>query len=454
MKNLFRLSAYLFAAVIVLVIFTHAKKKTAAGSTLFKNATIIDGNGGNPATNTDLLVRDGIIAAIGRNLQAAGAQVVDLSGKTLMPSLISTHVHIGTLKGTTTTAANYTRDNVLSQLRKYETYGVNTIQVMGTDRPLLFAGGLRDSSQKGLLPGARIYSAGYGFGTPGGGPPAEMGMDNVYRPVSASQVPAQMDSLARLRPSVVKMWIDNFNGRFKKMDPAVYKTIIQEAHKRGLRVAAHVYYLADARQLVADGIDLFAHSIRDSVIDDALIQQMKAKKVAYIPTLTLDEYAYVYANKPAWADDAFFKASLEPGAYELITSEKYQNDIKNSPQYAKNGLALQHALLNVKKLYAAGILVALGTDSGASPVRTQGFSEHLELELLVQAGLTPLQAMGAATRSAAQLLKIDKSYGTLEKGKTADMIVLSKNPVDDIRNTRTIEAVYKAGKQVSQGPVK
>lgn len=453
MKNTIRFFAALFLCACILTAFNKAKKTAAADSILFKNVTLIDGTGRTPAANTDLLVRDGIIAAVGRNLQATGVQVVDLSGKTVMPSLISVHVHIGTLKGTTTKAANYTRDNVLSHLKKYESYGVTTIQVMGTDRPLLFENGLRDSSQKGLLPGARIYSAGYGFGTPEGGPPIEMGMDHVYRPASASQVPAQMDSLAKLKPSIVKMWIDNFNGRLKKMDPAIYQTIIREAHKRGLRVAAHVYYLADARRLVADGIDLFAHSIRDSIVDDALVQQMKIKKIAYIPTLTLDEYAYIYANKPDWIDDAFFKASLEPGVYELITSEKYQNDIKNSPLYATNGKALQNALLNVKKLYAAGILVALGTDSGASPVRTQGFSEHLELELLVQAGFTPLEAITAATRSAAQVLKIDKTYGTLEKGKVADMIVLDSNPVNNIKNTRSIHAVYKAGKEVSRGPV-
>lgn len=454
MKNIILSATGLLLVICVFTASSGIKKQAAATSILFKDATLIDGNGGTPAAHTDLLVRDGIIAAVGNNLQAAGAQVVDLNGKTVMPSLISAHVHIGTLRGTTTTAANYTRDNVLSQLKKYESYGVNTIQVMGTDRPLLFAGGLRDSSQKGLLPGARIYSAGYGFGTPGGGPPAEMGMDHVYRPASAEQVPAEIDSLARLKPSVVKMWIDNFNGRFKKMDPAIYKTILREAHKHGLRVAAHVYYLADARDLVAGGIDLFAHSIRDSIVDDALVQQMKAKKIAYIPTLSLDEFAYVYAHKPEWIDDAFFKASLEPGAYELITSEKYQNDIKNSPQYAKLGLALKNALLNLKKLYAAGILVALGTDSGASPVRTQGFSEHLELQLMVEAGLTPLEAITAATRSAAQVMKIDKNYGTLEKGKVADMLVLGSNPVDNIKNTRNIEAVYKAGKEVSKGPLR
>lgn len=452
MKITFRSIIFLLLAASVFAAFTYIKKAIAVNTVLFRNATIIDGNGGIPMEHTDLLVQDNLITAIGHNLHAAGAQEIDLTGKTIMPSLISAHVHIGTLRGTATTGANYTRDNILSQLKKYENYGVNTIQVMGTDRPMLFTSGLRDSSLNGLLPGARLYSAGYGFGTPQGGPPVEMGMDQVFRPAGAAQVPAEMDSLAKLNPSVVKMWVDDFGGKYKKMDQAVYKTIITEAHKHGLRVAAHVYYLADARKLVARGIDIFAHSIRDSVIDDALVQQMKARNIVYIPTLSLDEYAYIYARKPDWINDAFFKASLEPGVYEMITSEKYQNDIRNSPSYAKNTAAFETALRNLKKLHAAGILVSLGTDSGATPVRAQGFSEHLEMELMVQAGLTPLQAISAATKNAALALKIN-NYGTLEKGKAADMIILRQNPVSNIRNSRTIEAVYKAGKEVSKGPL-
>ena len=453
MQNTLRALLLLSGVILASTAFRSQQTVRIASMILLKNATLIDGNGGPATANTDLLIQDNLITAVGRNLRATGAQVIDLTGKTVMPSLISTHVHVGTLKGTTTSGANYTRDNILNQLRKYETYGVTTIQVMGTDRPMLFDSGLRDSSQAGQLPGARLFSAGYGFGTPQGGPPAEMGMDQVFRPVSAAEVPAEIDSLSGLKPSLVKMWIDDFGGRYKKMDPTVYKTIITQAHQHNLRVAAHVYYLSDARELAAGGLDLFAHSIRDSIVDDALLQQMKTKGMAYIPTLSLDEFAYVYARKPEWINDAFFKASLEPGAYEMITSEKYQNDLKNAPNYAKNIRAFETALQNLKKIHAAGILVALGTDSGASAVRAQGFSEHLELQLMVEAGLTPLQAITAATRNAAQLLKIDKAYGTLEKGKVADLIILGGNPVKDIKNTRKIEAVYKAGRLVSKGPV-
>jgi len=454
MKQLFN---SLYVLSFVLVFFGACKvNKTgdAVQGTLFKDVTLIDGNGGIPIEHTDLLVQGDTIAAIGKGLDTTGVNVINLAGKTMMPALISSHVHVGTLKGTATKSANYTRANILSQLKKYEDYGVGNILVMGTDRPMLFTSKLRDSSMKGLLPGTRLYSAGYGFGVPHNAPPVDFGMDNVFRPINAGQVPGEIDSLAKVRPLVVKMWVDDFGGKFKKMDPEVYKAVITQAHKHNIRVAAHAYYAGDARKLVADGINIIGHSIRDSVMDDQLVQEMKTKGVAYIPTLSLDEFAFIYARKPEWINDPFFKASLEPGVFEMITSKKYQDDLKNSPAYARNVAAFETALRNLKKLYVAGVLVAMGTDSGATPVRAQGFSEHLEMELMVQAGLTPLQAIGIATKNSAKVLQIFDRYGTIEKGKVADMIILKSNPFGNIKNTRSIEAVYKAGKEVSRGPSK
>jgi imidazolonepropionase-like amidohydrolase len=440
-------------AVVLLFSFTIRETTITSGPVIFKNVRLIDGNGQPPLENTDILVQGNTIAAIGPALSMPGATIVDLKGKTVMPCLISTHTHVGTLSGLSNKAVNYTRENILSQLKKYEDYGVSSILVMGSDRPLLFESGLRDSSLNGLLPGARIYTAGYGFGTPGGGPPVGLAFDQIYRPSGVSQVVSEMDSLSRIHPDLVKLWLDDFGGQFPKMDPDIYIAIIREAHKHGLRVAAHLYYLNDARRLVANGVDIIAHSIRDSVFDDALLQEMKSKHVMYIPTLSLDEYAYIYARKPEWINDEFFKASLEPGVYEMISSEKYQLDLQHSPALDRNIHAFETALKNLKKLYDAGILVSMGTDSGAMPIRTQGFSEHLELELMVEAGLTPLQAIGVATKNASLLLRISNRYGTLESGKNADFIVLDGNPVTDIKNTRKIVAVYKNGIRVSQGPL-
>lgn len=454
MNKKFSFTIAIALATLSFISCNNSKEELSANNgTLFQDVTLIDGNGGQPLEHTDIIVQGDTIFSIGKKLDTTGYTVINLTGKTILPALISSHVHVGTLKGLTTKSENYTRNNILSQLKRYQDYGVTNIMVMGTDRPLLFTSGLRDSSMNGLLPGARLHSAGYGFGVPQGAPPVAFGMDNVYRPLTASQVPAMMDNLAKVKPDFVKMWVDDFGGKFKKMDPVIYKNIVAEAHKHQLRVVSHAYYLTDARRLVADGLDVIGHSIRDSVMDDKLVSAMKAKNVAYIPTLSLDEFAYIYVRKPEWVDNAFFKNSLEPGVYEMVTSKKYQDSLKTSPVYLKTVAAFNTALINLKKLYDAGILVAMGTDSGATPVRAQGFSEHLEMELLVQAGLTPLQAIGVATKNSAQLLKIDHQFGTLEKGKIADLIIVNGNPATDIKATRNILSVYKAGKQVSKGPV-
>lgn len=417
---------------------------------LLKNTTVLDGTGSTAQTNTDILVTGGKIAAIQKNIKASGAREIDLTGKTVMPSLICAHAHVGTLKATTSSADNYTRENVLRHLKKYQDYGVSAVLAMGTDRPLIF-NGLIDSTQAGLLPGARLYSAGYGFNTPDPNPGSWMNL--LLRPDMPEDVPAMMEKLAALKPTVVKIWVDDHGGNTRKMKPEIYQAIIREAHKRNIRVAAHLFYAEDARKLTEAGIDIIAHSIRDKEVDQDLLTKMKQKKVIYIPTLSLDEYQFVYAGNPDWINDAFFKASLEPGVFEMITDKAYGEKIKNSHDYQRNMSAFKTAMINLKKIFDAGIHVALGTDSGAFPVRTQGFTEHLEMELMVKAGLTPAQAITISTRNAATALRISHEKGTLEKGKKADLIILSANPLEDIRNTRKIESVWKNGQEVSKGPL-
>lgn len=439
-----------FASLIISASqFVHAQDNT-----LLKHATIIDGKGG-VEKNADILIHGNKIEKVGPNITMAGATELDLEGKTVMPSLISDHVHIGIVQGIESSGKFYTRDHILYQLKKYSDYGVNNIMVMGTDRPFLFDSGLRDSSAAGLLPGARIHSAGIGFGAENSVPPLPMAMDRVFRPTNVDQIAPDLDSIKAYHPEVVKLWLDDLYGTYKvKMRPEIYKKIIEEAHKRNLKVAAHVYYLADARALVNDGIDILGHSIRDSIIDDQLVQEMKQKGVIYIPTLSLDEFAYIYAKKTEWQNNPFFKASLEPGVYELITSKEYQDKIKNDPKFDIKVKAFDIAMKNLKKLYDAGILIALGTDSGAMFVRAQGFSEHLELQLMTEAGLTPMEAIEVATENAAKAIRIDQDFGTIQAGKVADLLILNANPLDNIKNTRNIYQVWKDGKKVSDGPIK
>jgi imidazolonepropionase-like amidohydrolase len=435
----------LLALILILLALMIARH--AHAQILLQHATLIDGRHEVARVDMDVLIQGDTIAAVGQGLPSKGARVIDLRGKTIMPALISAHTHIGTLRGTTTGSAHYTRANVLAQLQKYIRYGVSTIQTMGTDRPFIFEG-LRDSSALGLLSGARLHTAGYGFNVAEGALAAGSAMDLLYRPTTAAQVGAAVEELSRLKVDLIKMWVDDYGGTSKKMPEEIYGAIIREAHAHHLRVASHLYYLEDARKLVNAGLDIIAHSIRDQEVDAALLTAMKDKGVAYIPTLSLDEFSFIYARKPEWIDDTFFKASLEPGVWEMITDPKYQDNIRNSPAYDRNVKGFDYALRNVKKAYDAGVLVALGTDSGATPVRAQGFSEHLELELLVQAGLTPLQAIRVGTLNAARALRLDERYGTVEQGKVADLLVLSANPEKNIRQTRKIETVYKGGRAV------
>ncbi len=446
--SLFRLCG--FFILLVFASDTFAQQSVQTGI-LLKNLNLIDGNGGKIQANTDILIEGQRIAAIGRNLKSAGARVIDLNGKTVMPAMISAHVHVGVIRGTAQSGTFFTRENVLAQLKKYLDYGISTVQTLGTDRPILYENGFRDSLMKGLLPGARLFSGGYGFNIPDPTVSKESFMGNLYRPLSADEVPGMMKELNGLDPSMVKIWVDGTPQT--KMKPAIYQKIIQEAHHYQRRVAAHVYYLSDARQLISSGIDVFGHSIRDSLVDDALITKMKAGKIPYIPTLALDKFAHAYMSKPNWLEEPFFKAALEPGVYEMISSSAYQNEQKASAAAVRSAAAFRIALQNVKKLHDAGVLVALGTDSGAFPIRAQGFAEHLELELLVEAGLSPQDVIRIATLNAARVLRIEKDYGSIEKGKIADLLILDANPMENIQNTSKISAVYKAGREVSKGPL-
>ena len=439
----------LIAALFVLFLIpSHALSQII----VLRNVTIIDGNGGPPRTNAALVIDGEKIRGItsARLQPPKEASVIDLSGKFIMPEIVNAHGHLGLLKGTKMSAANYTKENVERQLLQYQDYGVGAVLVMGTDRDEVY--GWRTESRQGDLPGALLYSAGRGFGALNGLPPISMGTDLVYRPTTPEEARKDVDELAPHHPDIVKLWLDDFWGQYPKMKPEIYGAIIDEAHKNNLRVAAHVYHEEDAQRLVDDGVDVLAHSVRDAEIPDSLIAEMKRKNVAYIGTMSLDEFQTAYADDPSWLNQPFFRDSLEPGVYEMITSAQYKKSVQDDKKTPVETSAQSIEMKNMKKIFDAGILVALGTDSGATPTRPYGFSEHNELQLLVKAGLTPVQAIMVATRNGAELLSASNDFGVLRPGLKANFIVLEKDPSADIQNTESISAVWKNGKKVSSGP--
>jgi imidazolonepropionase-like amidohydrolase len=404
------------------------------------NVSVIDGTGA-PARRENMVITGATIKSIGASIPA-NLPAIDMSGKYIMPLINNAHGHLGNVKDTTMSAANYTPANVRHQLQRYLDYGVGAVLSMGTEQPIGIK--IRDSSRAGLIPGATMYSAIYGFGF-NNLPPESMGFSHVYRPATASEAIKDVDELAPLKPDVIKIWVDGNPS----MPEEIYTAIIREAHQHHIRVASHLYRLADARKLVAAGIDIIAHSIRDEEIDEAFAAEMKQRNIMYVPTLSLDDLAFIYTENPEWVNDPFFRHALEPGVYEMITSPVYQEKVKNNPAAQKEKAALHIAMKNLLILHKAGVQIALGTDSGAMPIRIQGFAEHLEMQLMVEAGLTPLEAIRVATLNSAILLKADKLTGSLEPGKQASFIVLDKDPSADIRNTRSIEAVWVKGKKIS-----
>jgi imidazolonepropionase-like amidohydrolase len=414
--------------------------------TVLKNVRLIDGTGRQPFTDVSIVLSGGRIREIGGNVKApAGANVIDLTGKTVMPGIMNLHGHVGVTKGLAQAKENFTQDNIEAQLKNYASYGVTSVVSMGSDVDPALMIRIRNRQRDGVVNGARVYSAGRGFTTQGGYPAVLPGNQGVPFEVStAAQARTYVDELAKHGVDLIKMWVDDHWGRYKPVPPELYTAIIDQAHKRKLKAAAHLFYLKDAKGLLDAGLDAMAHSVRDADVDADLIAKLKKNNATAIATLTREQSTFCYADTPAWVKDPFFTRSVAPEIIQTITSDPYRNKVAGDPDFAKNKQAFEQAMKNLKKLADAGVRLGFGTDTGP-PARFQGFFEHWEMELMVQAGLTPMQVIQSASKNAAEFLGVTKDFGTLEKGKYADLIVLDRNPLDDIRNTRSIHSVYVGG---------
>jgi imidazolonepropionase-like amidohydrolase len=231
------------------------------------------------------------------------------------------------------------------------------------------------------------------------------------------------------------------------MAPEVYSAIIDEAHKKGMRVAAHIVTLADAKAVLRAGADYIAHSVRDEEVDQEAIGLLKQNKAFYSPTLMRELSTYIYGEKPAFLKDPFLLKDGNQAEMAKAQEPAFQEAMRNdkSGMWYKEHLPV--AMRNLRKLEDAGVPVAMGTDTGPA-YRFQGYFEHMELEYMTKSGLTPMQALVASTSTAARCLKAAGQIGSLEAGKWADFAVLGANPLDDIRNTQKLESVWIAGNLV------
>jgi imidazolonepropionase-like amidohydrolase len=440
-------------AVVALLSLAATAHLAAAETVALEHVRLIDGDGGPPQEDATVLIEDQRIAAIGTQqslLLPVSVRVIDLTGKTVLPGLISDHSHLGITNGAAAQAGNYNRDNIVRELTQWQRYGVTTVMSLGLNQPLFYA--LQAQAHAGTLPGADFFGADRGIGVPDGAPPVNLAGDQLYRPSTPAEARAAVDDMVTRRPTLIKLWVDDFHHTVpSKMSPEVYQAVIDEAHRRGFRVAAHVYYLADAKRLVADGVDVLAHGVRDVPVDDELIALLKAHGTWYIPTLGLDESFYRYAEHPELAQSAFLRDAIQPQLAALFADAGWRAKALEPKSLEVNRASLKVNEANLRRLYDAGIKIGFGTDSGATPLRIPGIAEHHELDLLVESGLTPLQAITLATRDAAALLQL-QDRGTLAPGKRADLLVVDGNPASNIGDIHAIAAVWERGEQVA-GPI-
>lgn len=397
---------------------------------VYTGATIIDGEGGEPITDGILVVRDGrfeLIGSMATTTIPAGATTHDLKGKYIVPGIINGHGHVGETIGIE--GGHYSHQNVLDNLAIYARYGVTTVVSLGGDQPVAESVRHRNDSTQSIH--ARLFIAG--------------AIVNGPTPAAAMAI---VDSNAHMGVDVMKIRVDDNLGTSPKMPEEIYRAAISRSHELGLKLAAHMYYLDDARKLVADGADLLAHSIRDRKVPADFVQVLATKKVPYCPTLTRELSTFAYAEVPAFFEDPFFLQEYDSATVAPLKEPSRMEKMKNSKAATTYKAQLPVAMANLKTLADAGVPIVFGTDSGI-PTRFMGYFEHIEMSMMREAGLTPMQIIVSTSKTAAQQLGL-KHLGTIAPGNWADFIVLDADPLADIENMRKLNTVFIGGNEVAR----
>src|SRR5215471_16637661 len=431
-----RSAKILFPGLLLAILGIFPAAAQQGNAVLFEGTRLIVGDGSAPVENSAFLVENNRFTRVGKkgDVRApAGAARVDLGGKTLMPALVDAHTHLGweIIKTGRIGADTYTRENLIDHLQRYAYYGIAAAQSMGID-----PGDTPYQVRADPGPNAALFRiAGRGIAMPNAGPGAAYWRPVAYGVSTEAEARKAVQELAAKKVDLVKIWVDDRNGTVPKLTPPLYRAIIDEAHKHKIRVAAHIYYLADAKELLRSGVDIFAHGIRDRDADDEVIALFKQHpNVTVIPNLP---------ERETTEDDLKFAAETVPADQIQKMRDAIANRKPEEAQKARDFYGVQAR--NLMKLNAAGVRIAFGTDSST----TIGWAAHQEMTDMAAAGMTPAQVLTAATRTAADLMKLTQ-LGTIASGKTADFLVLDANPLDNINNSRRIAKVYLNGKELDR----
>ena len=435
-------------AVAVLAVTSYGQQ-----AVVYEGARLIVGDGSAAIENGRFVVQNGLITAIGRAINApAGATRVSLAGKTVMPAMINVHVHIGYEKYTSWGAQNYTAENVLDHLQREAFYGTAATQSVGSS-PLEASLQFQRDQQAGKFPPASRFFFIPGYAPPNGGPDevlreATNALHAINEVSNAEEARASIRKMAGLGIKAVKIWVDDRRGTYPKMTPEVYNAIIDESHKHGMLVHAHATTLADQKAVVRAGADVLVHLVQGEKLDDEYLALLKEKKPYWATVISLGDATAVCEHDP------FFEQAMPATVIAKIRATTVRRPLAPSCGPPAPNAAAREAIIeyNFPRMIAAGARVVLGTDTGIQPGHTFGSGEHVEMARWVQLGLTPSQAITAATQRPGELLGL-KDMGTLAVGKRANFIVLDANPLEDIRNTRKISSVYLDGSKFDREAV-
>ena len=415
---------------------------------LYEGGRLITGDGSAPIENGAFVIQNGHITAIGAagTLTApAGATRINLAGKTVMPAMVNVHVHIGYEGYSSWGAQNYTARNVLDHLQREAFYGTAVTQSVGSS-PVDASIRFQRDQQAGKFPPASRFFFMPGMAPPNGGPDevlreATTALHVINEVSTAQEARAAVQKMAAKGIKSVKIWVDDRRGTYPKMTPEVYEAVIDEAHKHRMMVHAHATTLPDQKAVVKAGADVLVHLVQNEKLDDEYLALLKEKKPYWATVIGLGDPTAVCEHDPF-----FEQASARQGDRRDSRHDGAASADARTARLPLRTHAAREAILayNFPRMIASGARIVLGTDAGVHPGHTFGSGEHVELARWVQLGLTPSQAIVAATERPAELMGL-KDMGTLAAGKRADFIVLDANPLDDIRNTRKISSVYLDG---------
>jgi imidazolonepropionase-like amidohydrolase len=416
-----------------------------SGAMLFEGARLIAGDGRPPIESSAFLVENNTFTTVGRKGEVrapAGATRVDLTGKTVIPALVDPHNHIGYTNQKTGASSkdNFTRATLIDHLQRYAYYGVAATMSKGLDRWDVNPE-LPYQLRNEVIPNAALFlTVGRGIAaTPMAGPTAEYRLGVPYGAMTEAEGRKDVEEIVARKVPMIKIWVDDRNGTVPKIQPNVYRAIIDEAHKRGTRVVAHIFNLVDGKDLLRAGVDGFAHGVRDKDVDDE-----------YIALIKQHPNVWVEPNLP---DPGLTAEDIDWIADSLPASQVKRMRDQLASRTAAQSKALQDAFgiqcRNLKKIRDAGVKIAFATDAGVDV----GWTAHTELADMAKCGLSPAEALVAATRTAAEIVKLDR-LGTVAAGKSADFVVLDANPLDAITNTRRISRVYLRGKELDRAALR